>query len=98
MMEWKSEGKTNIRIDNRNIELEYYLLCQREEDWEQPVYGIAVEKRENGIKEHEMACGISRSKSIVKHMIDKLCCCTVTPISLLEIVDDIITEKALCEN
>lgn len=98
MMEWKSEGKTNIRIENRDIELEYYLVRQIEEEWNQPVYGIAVEKRENGIKEQELACGISKSESIVKRMIDKLCCYTVTPISLLEIVDDIITEKALCEN
>lgn len=82
-----------------SMKLEYYLIEDfGKQDKEVPVYGICIKKLfvENGkeLEEQETTEGLSYSKEIVMQMIDKLISNSVTPVSMVEIVDNLISESA----
>lgn len=84
--------------ERRNIKLKYYLLegSKTLEDNNIP-YGIGIEQEEEvdntKIIEEDMIEGISYSKEEVKEMIHILFEYDVTPISMVEIIDDMISMK-----
>lgn len=87
---------------NRRLNLRYYLLeTRRAAVQSEAVYGIGIEKTLKGEGKHlfekEMASCISYSKVFVKQMIQKLMDNLVTPVSMLEILDDMITEEEMNE-
>lgn len=79
--------------DDRVMKLEYGLIEKiSDEDQKSHYYGISVTKQLEGNEETEKIDGVSLSKDIVISMIKKLCRFEVTPISMIEIVDELITE------
>lgn len=87
-------GERNVELeDQREMVLNYYLI-------EEPskangdmnyLYGIKIEKQFGGIVESEEVEAISYSKEVVLQLINTLMECTVTPMTLVEVVDDLIT-------
>lgn len=91
MKEWISEGKVIIELETtEKMEVEYYLVKEVKMEYIEPVYGIAIEKRKNGSVEVEETGGIATSLEPVKGMIEKLRCCKITPMSLIEVIDDLL--------
>lgn len=79
--------------DQREMVLNYFLI-------EEPskasgdmnyLYGIKIEKQFGGIVESEEVEALLYSKEVVLQLIDILMECTVTPMTLVEVVDDLIT-------
>lgn len=79
-----------ILEDDRIMKLEYNLMESFNEQME-PYYGIRITKYLEDATESEEIRGISDSRSKVISMIYKLFTNQVTPISMVEIVDDLIT-------
>lgn len=87
-------GERNVELeDQREMVLNYYLI-------EEPskangdmnyLYGIKIEKQFGGIVESEEVEALSYLKEFVLQLIDTLMECTVTPMTLVEVVDDLIT-------
>ncbi len=87
-------GERNVELeDQREMVLNYYLI-------EEPskangdmnyLYGIKIEKQFGGIVELEEVEALSYLKEFVLQLIDTLMECTVTPMALVEVVDDLIT-------
>ena len=81
--------------DTRRMKLDYSLTEKYSEtDLSTPYYGIHITKLLENTVECEEVLGISYSRETVVSMIKKLLKFEVTPISLVEIVDDLITESA----
>ncbi len=79
--------------DERRIKLDYYLTeCCTEEDQSKAYYGIGINKHVDGVTESEEVLGISFSKDRVVAIINQLFRNTVTPISMIGILDDLIGE------
>lgn len=91
------EGTKSLRLeDQHEIELSYYLMESRKKgNKESTLYGIQIQKKDGENLEIENSGCISYSKEIVLQMIHKLMENTVTPITMLYVIDDLITEK-LC--
>ena len=81
--------------DNRIMRLEYNITENRNSDTDEPYYGIQIAKYLDGKKEIEEIEGISYSKDKVEAIAKILYRNTVTPISMVEIVDDLITLEAV---
>ena len=81
--------------DDRIMRLEYNITENKSTDTEEPYYGIQITKYIDGNKEVEEIEGISYSRDKVEAMAKILFQNTVTPISLVEIVDDLITLEAV---
>lgn len=81
-----------ILEDSRKMKLDYSLTenCQEEEDSE-PYYGIRITKYLGESVEADEVRGISYSKDTVISMIRKLFQFEVTPVSMVEIIDDLVT-------
>ncbi len=78
--------------DSRSMKLDYCLTEKvSESDHMTPYYGAKITKYLEGDVETEEICGISDSKEAVISMIKKLYLYEVTPISMTEIVDDLVT-------
>ncbi len=77
--------------DNRSMRLEYNLTENRESDNSEPYFGIQIIKLLDDNLEAEEIKGISYSKEKVETMTRILYQNQVTPISMVEIVDDLIT-------
>lgn len=81
--------------DARRMKLDYSLTEKYSEtDLSTPYYGIQITKQLENTLECEEVPGISYSRETVVSMIKKLFQFEVTPISLVEIVDDLVTEGA----
>jgi hypothetical protein len=81
--------------DERRMKLDYSLTEKyAETDQNTPYYGIQVAKYLDDTVEKEEVTGISYSKDTVVAIIKKLLQFEVTPISMVEIVDELITEGA----
>lgn len=79
--------------DERMMKLDYSLTEKyTQEDQITPYYGIQIAKYMGDSVETEEITGISYSKDTVVSIIKKLLRHEVTPISMVEIVDDLITE------
>lgn len=94
-------GRTKYDTENSTqVKLEYYLTEEiRDIKVSSALYGIEVKKKsrnKNGIfLEQERAYPLSYSKTTVEKLIHILLLNTVTPMNLLEIVDDYITKEGL---
>jgi hypothetical protein len=89
------EGKKRENLDvNKWMELEYYLTKDTiVTSSELVVYGISIMKRQEQDIEMEETGGVSESEELVKNMIQSLLKASVTPMSMLEVVDDMVTER-----
>lgn len=81
--------------DDKKIQLEYNLTENRGLDNGEPYYGIQIIKYGDENLEMEEIRGVSYSKDKVKTIIQILFHHVVTPISMVEIVDDLITLEAV---
>lgn len=77
--------------DSRVMKLDY-SLTERISDEKSPYYGLKVTKYLDGITESEEINGVSEEKDVVVSIIKKLCQFEVTPISTVEIVDELVTQ------
>jgi hypothetical protein len=78
--------------DERKMKLDYSLTeeCSKTESAKY-YYGIRITKEIENMVETEEIGGISYSKDIVTAMLKKLYQYEVTPVSIVEIVDDMVT-------
>ncbi len=82
--------------DARSMQLDYSLTeITSESDQKTPYYGAKITKYLEGSVETEEISGISASKETVISMIKKLYLHEVTPISMVEIVDELVTEGCM---
>ena len=80
--------------DDRKMKLDYCLTADYAQAGQTvPYYGIRITKHLENLEETEEVCGISYSKDKVVSMTEKLFQYEVTPIHLVEIVDDLITQE-----
>lgn len=94
MTECKLKGTQIVEImPLREMELKYFLLEDTHEAEQTISYGVEIRKTESGQVEVETVKGVTDSKEMADHLIELLVTNTVTPISLVNVVDDYITEK-----
>lgn len=96
-------GERNCRDEfNKMLKMKYFLV----EDYEnskvnKPVYSIEVIKLDKSTRkdtfEKETTPSISFSKAFVMQIIHRIMDNLVTPATVLEIVDDMITEEINCK-
>ena len=78
--------------DTRSMQLDYCLTERvSEEDKMTPLYGIKISKYLEDTVETDEVAGISTSRDSVVRILKKLFQFEVTPISMVEIVDELIT-------
>lgn len=94
MTECKLKGTRIVEImPLREMELKYFLLEDMDEAEQTISYGVEIRKTESEQVEVETVKGVTDSKEMADHLIELLVTNTVTPISLVNVVDDYITEK-----
>lgn len=94
MTECKLKGTRIVEImPLREMELKYFLLEEMDEAEQTISYGVEIRKTESEQIEIETVKGVTDSKEMADHLIELLVTNTVTPISLVNVVDDYITEK-----
>ena len=80
--------------DSRNMRLDYSLTeMVSDADQMTPFYGVQVTKYLGDLTETDVAWGVSDSKDTVVSILKKLHHFQVTPITMVEILDDLITLK-----
>ncbi len=85
--------KTMIMEDNKEIQLDYYLVEDfRDRGQDISLYGIKIVRHLEDYLETEYTEPISYSRDIVKDMVHKLWNNGVTIVTMLEIVDDLVSE------
>lgn len=97
MKEAKVLFSNNVLLENKSIMQLDYCLTERysEVDHQKAFYGVRVEKRLDGQFEADEVEGISFLREKVVTILEKLCKYEVTPISLVEILDDMQTMEDL---
>jgi hypothetical protein len=82
-----------VRLDDaRVMKLDYSLTEKLSEmDLKVPYYGVKITKHLDDLTESDEVSGISTSKDAVVSIIKRLCHFEVTPISMAEILDDMVT-------
>lgn len=94
-------GEREVKLENQmGMVLKYYLVEEpSKEDGEKEstkfLYGIKIEKQFGGTVESEEVEALSYSKEVVLQLIHTLIECTVTPMTLVEVVDELVTLR-LC--
>ncbi len=79
--------------DTRSMQLDYCLMESiSEEDQGTPYYGIKISKYLGDTVEMDEVEGVSTSRDSVVTILKKLFQFEVTPISMVEIVDELITQ------
>ena len=78
--------------DDRVMKLDYFLTERISEADQTPYYGVMITKHLDELKETEEIAGVSTSREDVVSIIKKLCQFEVTPISMVEIVDELVTQ------
>lgn len=85
----KLQGKQTVVTDsNKEWDLFYYLTEETSIHTEGILYGIQIEKRNGNEREVQTSGPISYSKSIVQQVIQKLIQHKITPVVMLEVIDD----------
>ncbi len=80
--------------DMRSMQLDYCLTeSVLAEDKMTPFYGIKVSKYLGDVVETDEVAGISTSRDIVEKILRKLFQFEVTPISMVEVVDELVTKE-----
>jgi hypothetical protein len=79
--------------DTRSMQLDYCLLesVSEEDNTAAPYYGIKISKYLGDLVEMDEVAGVSTSRESVLSILDKLYQYEVTPISMIEIVDELVT-------
>ena len=78
--------------DARVMKLDYSLIEKSlGENYSECYYGIKITKYLDDLSETDEVSGISTSKETVVSVIQKLCQYQVTPISMIEAVDELVT-------
>ncbi len=78
--------------DTRSMQLDYCLTESiSEEDKETPLYGIRISRYLGDSVESDEVAAISTSRDSVVRILKKLFQFEVTPISMVEIVDELVT-------
>lgn len=95
MTEYKMLGKRVIEyVPMREMVLEYYLLKDTDEESNTTFYSAEIRKQEhNAAEEIETVKGLTDSREFAVQLINVLLENAVTPVSMVEIIDDYITEK-----
>lgn len=92
-------GEKQVLVDDvKMMILSYYLIEESSKVKDEQVnnlYGIRIQKQFGGIVESEEVEALSYSKEVVLQLIETLMEFTVTPMTLVEVVDDLITLR-LC--
>lgn len=83
--------KNLVLENNEEIILKYYLVQRTLLDPERELYGIQIDKQQGDYTECEIVEGISYSEEDILAMIEKLYINDVTPISMIPIIDDLVT-------
>lgn len=78
--------------DERIMKLDYSLTEKVSETNQAPYYGVRITKFLDELVESDEISGISESRENVVSMIKKLCQFQVTPVSMAEIVDELVTQ------
>lgn len=87
-------GIKRIELEKtRWIQLEYYISEEKGECENNKIYGIAIVKKESSLEELELVNGISYDQQIVEDMILTLMNNIVTPMGLIESVDEMVTVR-----
>lgn len=93
------EGSTSIVQEKKQIKLEYYLIEEMRDERGRFLYGIMIkmETRENGNIERTRAEGraVSYSRAYVERMLRLFLDNTVTPVPMLELIDEYISREGL---
>lgn len=94
MTECILKGRQVITLSpEREFMVEYYQTkCQDEENG-LITYGVSVRKKEKENEEMETISGITQKEEVAEELLKRLYENTVTPVSLVYVVDDFITEK-----
>lgn len=79
--------------DERVMKLDYSLTEKLpDSDQMAPYYGVEVTKKLDNVIETDEVTGLSNSRDAVVGMIKKLFQFEVTPISMIEILDELVTQ------
>ena len=90
------KGTKKLQLENHHeILLSYYLMEWRKKEDKKTLYGIQIEKKDGENIETENSGCLSYSQDFVLQLIHKMMENTVTPITMLYVIDDVITEE-LC--
>ena len=78
--------------DEHEMALEYFLTEMiSDTDMVTPYFGVGITKKSGATTETDEICGVSASKETTIGILEKLYQNKVTPISLAEIVDELVT-------
>lgn len=94
MKELRLQKEQVLQLENnKGVKLEYYLTIEdsADEEWGS-IYGIQVIKKDGDFVEEEATGGITYSKELALEILNKLFLFQVTPISVIEIVDELLTQ------
>lgn len=98
MKEAKVLFSNDVLLEDASVmRLDYSLTEKISENDQNPYYGVRVTKRLNDQVETDEVAGISSSRDKVIAILKKLSQYEVTPISLVEILDDLETQEELVE-
>lgn len=87
-------GKRVVEVvPERELVLEYFMLQNFDEESQTVSYGAQIRKTEGKEQELETVEGITQSEEVIEDIISLLMKHSVTPISMVNIIDDYITEK-----
>lgn len=78
------------------LNLKYYLIEEEQPESVAPLYRICIKKSASGqpgIEEAESTPPVSHSEAFTRQVLGRLIRNAVTPVCLLEIVDEMITEE-----
>lgn len=79
--------------DGRSLGLEYYMITTYREADGQPIYGVMVEKQDGEEMEVESVEQLSYSRQEVSDLLEVIYNNTVTPMSLVEVLDELMNER-----
>lgn len=92
------QGTRYINVDQESFELHYFLVVEEVRDYQ--IFGVEIVKTlQMGDKqlqsESEFVPGISDSQEVVEEIINRLIAGIVTPVALVEILDQMVSMEAI---
>lgn len=94
MTESKLIGKRIVEIvPGRKMVLEYFIIKNFDESSQTISYGAKIHKTEEESSETEIINGIIDSEEVILDVVNMLLEHTVTPVSMVNVIDDYVTEK-----
>ena len=92
-------GSTIVTQEGQNIKLEYYLLEELRDAGGHFLYGMMIRKEERRTGKLErtqtVAKAISYSREYVERMIGLFMKNTVTPLTMMELIDEYVSREGL---